>query len=105
MPDFPKSVHQNKEWFVVPEGKLQEPLHGHYQGETQYQGNTWHRIKNDDGERFLIPSTAKLSQKDLLLERVDYDGKDLVKSAIVTRSPIKDKLREKTMELGRFLGL
>ncbi len=105
MPDFPKSVHQNKEWFVVPKGTLPEPLHGHYQGETQYQGKTWHRIKNDDGERFLIPSTAKLSQKDLLLERVDYNGKDLVKSAIVTRSPIKDKLREKTMELGRFLGL
>ena len=89
----------------MPEGKLEEPIHGEYQGETQFQGKTMHRIENEYGERFLVPSTTKPVQKDLLLERVDYNGKDLVKSAIVTRSPIKDKLREKTMELGRFLGL
>jgi len=74
-------------------------------GETPYQGEKWHRIKTDDGERFLISPRVKTLQNRLNLERVDFDGINIVKSPVVTRSPIKDKVREMGMELGRFLGL
>ena len=105
MPGFPKANHESKEWFVVPQGKLDEPIHGISHGNTQFQGRTCLRIKNDYGERFLVTSTPQFIQNEMLFKRVDFDGQDLVKSAIVTRSPIKDKVKEMGMELGRFLGL
>jgi len=103
--NFPKTYHRGNEFYVVPEGKLDGKIHGHYMGETPYQGEKWHRIKTDDGERFLISPRVKTLQNRLNLERVDFDGINIVKSPVVARSPIKDKVREMGEELGRFLGL
>jgi len=103
--NFPKTDHRGNEFYVVPEGKLDGKIHGHYMGETPYQGEKWHRIKTDDGERFLISPRVKTLQSRLNLERVDFDGINIVKSPIVARSPIRDKVREMGQDLGRFLGL
>ena len=90
-PDCKLRVDDNygtKYYYEVPRGELNEPIRGTYFGDIELDGKKYHQIGALELtlDRYLVSATEKGVDKNLLLRRVEYDGKVVTKAPEVAKT-------------------
>ncbi len=96
---FQEVTISGMKYLKVPKGVLNEPITGEYGGDIKIQGNIYHQIENfKTKQSYLVPSTEQGVSQELLLRKVVYDGKSVMKTPEKVLDIAKIKSIERSLE-------